>query len=85
MSPRKEQYRIPKWQVQQFQARRDKMLYGPYSCPKCKQVKLKVNIDKQEKNVTLICSNCGLEQSSKYVSLFEPVDYYNKFLDDFSQ
>jgi len=85
MSPRKEQYRIPKWQVKQFQAKRDKMLYGPYSCPKCRQVKIKVNIDKQEKSVKLVCSNCGFEQSSKYVSIYEPVDYYNELMDHFSQ
>jgi len=84
MSPRKTRYRIPEWQVKQLRDRRKKILYGPYTCPKCNQDKLRIRVNKQNKKVTAIC-DCGLEYSFKYVSSYEPVDYYNKLIDQFHE
>ena len=82
MSPRKDHHRIPPWRVQRFRKRRDKMLFGPYSCPRCKTDKLRISIDAEHKKVAVTCE-CGLEQPVKYVSIYEPVDYYNRFLDQY--
>jgi transcription elongation factor Elf1 len=46
--------------------------------------KLRIEVDKEKKEVVAACT-CGIEHQLKYVSAFESVDYYNKFLDQFSQ
>lgn len=82
MAPRKSHYRIPEWQVQSYRNKTKKILFGPYTCPKCNQNKLRINVNKKKKEVAAIC-NCGLEYAFKYVSAYEPVDYYNKLIDQF--
>jgi len=82
MSPRKAHYRTPPWRVQRFRQRRNEMLFGPYTCPSCKTDKLRVKIDKKQKEVVILCE-CGLEQPLKYHPLYEPVDYYSNFLDEY--
>ena len=42
--------------------------------------KLKIQVDKQKKEVLAVCS-CGLEYSLNYVQSFESIDYYNKLID----
>ena len=84
MSPRKSHFRIPEWQVKLYRAEGKKMLFGPYICPKCKLEKLKININKQKKEVIATC-DCGLECSLKYVVLFDPVDYYSVLIDKFHE
>jgi transcription elongation factor Elf1 len=44
--------------------------------------KLRIEVDKEKKEVTAVCP-CGIQHQMKYVSAFESVDYYNKFLDQF--
>ena len=83
MSPRKTRYRIPEWQVHQLRARRKKMLFGPFICPKCGKDKLGIRVDERKKEVTATCS-CGLEHSFKCVPSYDPVDYYNKIVDQFA-
>ena len=82
MSPRKSRYRIPEWEVQSLRAKRKKILFGPYTCPKCKQDRLRIKVDKQTKEVIAIC-DCDLEHLFKYVPSYDPVDYYNKLIDQF--
>ena len=82
MSPRKKQYRIPEWKVKQYKQKIKGILSGPYYCPKCDFKRLEIRIDKENNRVLVSC-NCGLEHVLKYVSIYEPVDYYNKIKDDF--
>jgi transcription elongation factor Elf1 len=84
MSPRKSRYRVPEWKVQSYRDKGKKILFGPYNCPKCKQDKLRIKVDKQKKEVIATC-NCGLEHSFKYVSAYDPVDYYSKLMDQFAR
>ena len=81
MCPRKSHLKIPKWRVKQFQQKRNKMLSGPYTCPNCNKEKLQIEINAKKKDVAAFCE-CGLERSFKYVSIYDPVDYYNKIIDE---
>lgn len=82
MSPRKERYQTPKYVAHAIRDRRKKLLHGPYDCPKCKMNNLRIQVNKEKKEVIAICS-CGLEHPLSYVSVFEPIDYYNKLIDQF--
>ena len=84
MSPRKSRYRIPKYVAQSIRNRRKMLLHGPYDCPKCKMNKLRIQVNKERKEVIGICS-CGLEYPLKYVPAFESIDYYNKLIDQFNK
>lgn len=57
-----------------------KVLYGPYFCPKCTQTTLSIKIKKTEKNVLATCP-CGFTYRFEYVSILDPVDYYNQLMD----
>ncbi|NVM55743.1 MAG: hypothetical protein HWN66_18735 [Candidatus Helarchaeota archaeon] len=80
MSPRKSRYKVPEWRAQMYRDEGQKMLLGPYVCPKCHRDNLRIKIDQQKKEVTAAC-NCGFEHSLDYVSCYDPVDYYNKLID----
>jgi transcription elongation factor Elf1 len=82
MSPRKSRYAVPEWAVKSFRNKGKELLHGPYDCPKCGMNKLKIQVNKEEKEVTAACS-CGLEYPMNYVASFESVDYYNKLIDQF--
>lgn len=84
MSPRKSRYRIPKYVAQSIRDRRKVLLHGPYDCPKCKMSKLRIQVNKERKEVIGLCS-CGLEYPLKYVPAFESIDYFNKLIDQFSK
>jgi transcription elongation factor Elf1 len=84
MSPRKERYQTPKYVVKAIRDRRKQLLHGSYYCPKCGMNKLRIEVDKEKKEAIAVCA-CGTERRMKYVSAFESVDYYNKFLDQFPQ
>jgi len=84
MSPRKSRYRIPKYVAQSIRNKRKKLLYGPYDCPKCRMNKMRIQVNREQKKVIASCS-CGLEYPLKYVSAFESIDYYNKFIDHFNK
>ena len=80
MSPRKSRYRTPEWVAESIRSKRKKLLHGPYNCPKCGTNKLRIQVDKESKEVIAICA-CGLEHPLNYVPSFESVDYYNKLTD----
>ena len=84
MSPRKERFRIPEWKVQLYKAENKKILFGPYSCPKCKLDRLELDIDKKKKEAIAKCE-CGFTYNFKYIALFEPVDYYNELMDKLNE
>jgi transcription elongation factor Elf1 len=80
LSPRNTRYQTPEYIAQAIRDKRKKLLQGSYYCPKCGKEKLRIGIDKKNKEVVAVCS-CGMEQCLKYVPAFETVDYYNKFID----
>ena len=80
MSPRNTRYQTPKHVVQAIRDKRKKLLQGSYYCPKCGNEKLRIGIDRKNKEVIAMCS-CGLEEQVGYVPAFETIDYYNKFID----
>jgi transcription elongation factor Elf1 len=84
MSPRKERYQTPKYIAQAIRDKRRQLLHGSYYCPKCGMSKLRIEVDKEKKEVIAVCT-CGIAHQLKYVSAFESVDYYNRFLDEFSR
>ncbi len=54
-----------------------------FQCPHCGMTSVNVILDKKEKQVRVICSNCGLEASFNVVEGYLPVDYFNKFADKY--
>ena len=58
-----------------------KMVNGPYYCPKCSKNKLQIMVDQKNKEVIAVCLECGVKQNLSFAPVFEPVDYYNKFVD----
>lgn len=85
MSPRKARYQTPEWIAKSIRDKRKKLLHGPYICPKCKMKKLRIQVNKERKEIIAICGNCGLEYQLNYVPAFESIDYYNKLIDQFSK
>lgn len=57
------------------------MVNGPYYCPKCGKDKLQIIIDSKKKEVLAVCMGCEVEQNMVFAPVFQPVDYYNKFID----
>jgi transcription elongation factor Elf1 len=84
LSPRNARYQTPTYIADAIKSKRKKLLYGPHFCPKCGLEKLRIEVDKKNKQVTAACS-CGLECQMNYVPAFEGVDYYNKFADEFKK
>lgn len=84
MSPRKERYNVPEYIAQAIRNKRRKLLCGIYYCPKCGKDKLRIEVDRERKEVVAICS-CGVEHQLNYVPAFESVDYYNRFIDQFKK
>lgn len=84
MSPRKERYQTPPHIAQAIRDKRKKLLCGTYYCPKCGKDKLRVEVDKERKEVFVVCT-CGENRQLSYVPAFELVDYYSKFLDHFKK
>jgi transcription elongation factor Elf1 len=83
LCPRKDHLRVPQWKVNQFRQKGKRILNGPYECPTCKKENLRIRIIYGKKEATAFCE-CGLERSLKYVSIYDPVDYYEKIVDETS-
>ncbi|MGC8596650.1 MAG: hypothetical protein ACP5NY_01895 [Thermocladium sp.] len=54
-----------------------------FQCPHCGMTSVNVILNRKEKTVTVICSNCGLEAAFNVVEGYLPVDYFNKFADKY--
>ena len=85
MTPRKSPHgKVAKWAYDMYKQKKKRIAYGPYACPRCGKNLLRINISKQAKEVSANCS-CGFNKALKYSEIFEPVDYYNKMLDQIRQ
>jgi transcription elongation factor Elf1 len=84
MSPRNEAYRIPHSHIRMFQKEAKKMVNGPYYCPKCGKTQLQIMIASKNKEVHAICV-CGIDEQLTYAPVFQGVDYYSKFLENYKK
>jgi len=81
MSPRKSpEGRVAKWSYTMYKRQGKKLTFGPFQCPLCARNLLVVKVDKKKKEVGAICG-CGLEASLDYSPTLEPIDYYNRLMD----
>jgi len=81
VSPRNERYVTPRNAVRTFRRETKKMVNGPYYCPKCCKNKLQIMVEQKKKDVIAVCMECGVKQNLPFAPVFEPIDYYNKFVD----
>ena len=84
LSPRNTRYQTPTYIADAIRNKRKKLLCGPHFCPKCGLEKLRIEMDKENKQVVAVCT-CGLKHQLKYIPAFEGVDYYNRFADDYKK
>ncbi len=54
-----------------------------FQCPRCGVTAVSVNIDKKNGVVSVACGACKLRYTFEYEEIFQPVDYYGKFVDAF--
>ncbi len=54
-----------------------------YSCPRCGQESVRVNIDRNKAISRVLCGACGLAWETNIKSYEEPVDIYSRFVDAF--
>ena len=81
MSPRNSlQGKIEKWAYDIFQQKRRTLSTGPYACPKCAKTRFAIVIDKNNKLVHGKCV-CGYVDYVRFYEAFQPIDYYNKLID----
>src|SRR4030066_2163364 len=80
MCPGKEKRKVPTNSIKILVKEAKQMVTGPYYCPNCRKELLRILADVKKKEVFAICT-CGLEQQLTYAPVFQPVDYYSKFMD----
>jgi transcription elongation factor Elf1 len=80
MSNRNSEYKVPHNRIKILDKEAKQMVNGPYYCPKCRRERLKILAAVKRKEVIAICA-CGLEQQLTYAPVFQPIDYYSKFMD----
>jgi transcription elongation factor Elf1 len=81
MSPRKShEGKVPKWAYSMHKQQAKKLVQGPFECPSCARKSLVIIIEKNNNRVVGVCG-CGFKASVTYVPSFQPLDYYNKLLD----
>jgi transcription elongation factor Elf1 len=80
MSPLNKSYKTPKNRIKILVKDATKMVNGPYWCPSCRKERLQILADTSKKEVYAVCT-CGLQEQLTYAPVFQPVDYYSKFMD----
>lgn len=81
MCPRKSaEGKVAKWAYTMYKDKGKKLTFGPYECPMCARNNLSISVDTKNKIVTAACG-CGFETKLTYVPSYEPIDYYNKVID----
>jgi transcription elongation factor Elf1 len=80
MCPKTSSHKVPHNRIKILTKDAKQMVNGPYYCPKCKKELLQVFADVYRKEVLVICK-CGLEEKLVYAPVFQPIDYYSKFMD----
>jgi len=80
MTPRSPAYKVPHNRIKILVKEAKQMVNGPYYCPKCRKELLQILANVSNKEVLVVCT-CGLEQKLNYAPVFQPIDYYSKFMD----
>lgn len=80
MKPRNAAFKVPHNSIRILVKEAKQMVNGPYYCPQCKKELLQILANPKEKEVFAICT-CGLEQQLTFAPVFQPIDYYSKFMD----
>ncbi len=80
MCPVKKSFRTPHNRAKILTKDAKQMVNGPYYCPQCKKELMQILADPGKKQVFCICK-CGLEHELTYAPVFQPIDYYSKFMD----
>jgi transcription elongation factor Elf1 len=80
MCPPNREFKTPHNYIKILQKDATQMVKGPYYCPNCRKERLQILAEVKKKEVFAICA-CGLEQQLSYAPVFQPVDYYSKFMD----
>jgi transcription elongation factor Elf1 len=80
MCPVNKSYRTPHNRIKILVKEAKQMVNGPYYCPQCKKELLQILADPNKKEVFAVCK-CGIEEKMTYAPVFQPVDYYSKFMD----
>jgi len=60
-----------------------KRLPKVYTCPNCGYVAVRVVVKKGK--VTVSCGRCGEKREYEFEKGLDPIDYYNRFVDDVSK
>jgi len=68
-----------------IRTRPKKKIPAVFQCPRCGATAVSVNVNKKDEIVSVICGACKLSYTFKYEEIFQPVDYYGKFVDAFIQ
>jgi transcription elongation factor Elf1 len=80
MCPKTASHRVPHNRIKILVKEAKQMVNGPYYCPKCKKELMQILADKNKKEVLIVCT-CGMEHQMVYAPVFQPIDYYSKFMD----
>ena len=80
MCPRNAAFKVPHSHIKILVKDAKQLVNGPYYCPKCRKELLQILADTKKKEVYAVCT-CGLEEQLTYAPVFQPVDYYSKFMD----
>jgi transcription elongation factor Elf1 len=80
MCPVKKSYRTPHNRIKILVKEAKQMVNGPYYCPQCRKELMQILADPNRKEVFAVCK-CGLEEKMTYAPVFQPIDYYSKFMD----
>lgn len=72
--------------------KRQKKVYRPkkvipriFQCPHCGKSSLIIEISKSTNEAQVKCGSCGLQYSTIVPTIFQPVDVYAKFLDEYHE
>ena len=84
MSTKKETRKVPKSNIKVLVKEAKQMVNGPYYCPNCRRELLQILANVSAKEVVVV-RKCGLEQQLTYAPVFQPIDYYNKFRDNYKK
>jgi len=80
MSPVNKSCRTPHNRIKILVKDAKQMVNGPYYCPQCKKELMQVLAEPNKKEVYVVCK-CGIEEKLPYAPVFQPCDYYSKFMD----
>jgi len=74
--------RVERRRYKWLKATSKRMVMGPFDCPSC-GAELYFSRDSKQRKVMAKCSQCGISGEWDIIESLEPVDYYNKLVDEY--